>query len=278
MSGKGHLPIQFGSRCVSLDEQQKTPYCLVASFNFSDSDSTFVLPRLMLPPMIDIKASLRRSPLLAELDEASIEILATTAVVMRFGPREIIVQRNEPGDRMYVLMSGHVKIVMSDDNGRDTVLGLMGPGEALGEISLFTGKPSTATAVTLEATEAVVLPKTAVLDLFRTHPEAAIKMLEVLANRLQRLSERSEDLAFLRIGERLAKRIVGLADDYGQPRPDGSIRLSIKLSQQEIGDLVNATRESVNKHIKSWEDQGLLRNEAGYLVILNSSKLRKLIG
>jgi CRP/FNR family transcriptional regulator, cyclic AMP receptor protein len=96
----------------------------------------------------------------------------------------------------------------------------------------------------------------------------------VLALRLRRLTERSEDLAFLSVGQRLAKRLVGLAGEYGELRKDESVRITVKLSQQEIGELVNATRESANKHIKAWEDEGLVAQENGHIVIRDLAALR----
>jgi CRP/FNR family cyclic AMP-dependent transcriptional regulator len=92
---------------------------------------------------------------------------------------------------------------------------------------------------------------------------------------VRKLTERSEDIAFLRVGDRLAKRLADLAEKYGEKLADGSLRISFKLSQQEIGELVGATRESANKQIKSWEQAGLLTQQSGHLVIRDPEALRQ---
>jgi CRP-like cAMP-binding protein len=171
-------------------------------------------------------------------------------------------------------MSGHLKVVSAGADGRDTGLNIMGPGELIGEVPLLDGGPRSATVQALEPCELLVIRREPFLRLIESSPKIAIELLRVLAQRLRRLTERSEDIAFLRVGSRLAKRIVSLAGEYGESHPGGGVRVTVKLSQQELGELVNATRESVNKHIKAWEDEGILSQESGHVVILDLHRLR----
>jgi CRP-like cAMP-binding protein len=217
---------------------------------------------------------LRKTPLFSGLGEGELAAIAALAQRKRFGARELVVQQSDPSGELYVVVEGRLKVVSAGADGRDTALGIMGPGELIGEVSLLAGGPRSATVAALEPCELLVIRREPFLKLLESSPKISVELLRVLATRLRRLTERSEDLAFLRVGERLAKRIAGLAAEYGEAQKDGSVRITVKLSQQEIGELVNATRESVNKHVKAWEDEGLLSQHSGYIVIRDLDALR----
>jgi CRP/FNR family transcriptional regulator, cyclic AMP receptor protein len=224
-----------------------------------------------VPTPIDV---LRRTPLFSGLGQAELASIAALAHRKRYEPREQVVQQGEPAGDLYVIVTGHLKVVNAGAEGKDTALNLMRPGELIGEVPLFDGGQRSATVIALEPCELLIIRREPFLRLVESQPKIALELLRVMAQRLRRLTERSEDIAFLRVGERLAKRLVNLASEYGQQRPDTSIRITVKLSQQEIGDLVNATRESANKHIKAWEDEGILSQESGHIIIRDPQALR----
>ena len=116
-------------------------------------------------------------------------------------------------------------------------------------------------------------------DFFRfieESPRVGLKLLEVLARRLRRLSEKVEDTTFLEIPGRLAKQLLRLAKNYGRDIGSGAVRIELKLSQQELGDLVCATRESVNKQLRVWVSDELIEHQDGKLVLLKTDALEKL--
>ena len=221
---------------------------------------------------------LRKTPLFSGLGESELASVAALAQRKRCEAREHVVLQSDPATELFVIVYGHLKVVSAGAEGRDTALNLMGPGEVIGEVPLFDGGPRSATVIALEPCELLVIRREPFLRLIESQPKIAMELLRVLARRLRRLTERSEDIAFLRVGERLAKKLVSLASEYGQSRPDGSVRISVKLSQQEIGDLVNATRESANKHIKAWEDEEILAQEGGHIIIRDLPRLRERSG
>jgi len=184
------------------------------------------------------------------------------------------VQQSEPGNELYVLVTGHLKVVSTDPEGRDAGLGVMGPGEVFGEVALLDGGPRSATIIALDPCELLVIRREHFLRFLKESPDTAVQLLSVLAGRLRKLTERTEDIAFLRVGERLAKTIAALASSYGEKQADGSLRLALKMSQQEMGDLVGATRESANKQIRAWEQDGLVSQDHGHLIIHDLEKLR----
>jgi CRP-like cAMP-binding protein len=115
------------------------------------------------------------------------------------------------------------------------------------------------------------------MSFLKTNPEVSVKLLSVLAIRLKRVSELVEDTLFLNLPLRLAKKLLSLSRAYGEAASDG-IRIDLKLSQEEWGDLVGTTRESVNKQMRKWTEAGVLRVDDGYVVILKSVELEKLAG
>lgn len=218
---------------------------------------------------------LRRVPLLQSLSDAELRNVASLSTKRRVRAREVVVQQSEPGNELFVLVSGHLKVVSTDPEGRDAGLNVLGPGEVFGEVALLDGGPRSATIVALnEPCELLVIRRENWLRFLRESPDTAVQLLGVLAARLRKLTERTEDIAFLRVGERLAKTVATLASTYGEKQPDGSLRLALKMSQQEMGDLVGATRESANKQIRAWEQAGLVSQDHGHLIVHDLERLR----
>ncbi|MGH8679404.1 MAG: Crp/Fnr family transcriptional regulator, partial [Burkholderiales bacterium] len=173
----------------------------------------------------------------------------------------------------FVLLRGRAKVAAPGADGSDTVLNVMGPGEVFGEIGILDGQPRSATVTTLEDCEIAVVDKAAFQALLVSAPSIAVKLLAVLAGRIRQLTDRVEDRAFLDVPARLAKQLLWLAKNHGIAS-DTRIRIGLKLSQQDLGELIGATRESVNKYLRDWTRSGVLRHERQHLEILNSDALR----
>jgi CRP-like cAMP-binding protein len=148
----------------------------------------------------------------------------------------------------------------------------MGPGEVFGEIGILDGQPRSATVTTLEECEMAVVDKRAFDGLLASSPPVAIKLLAVLAGRIRELTIRVEDRAFLDIPARLAKQLLWLAGNHGT-EAGTRVRIDLKLSQQELGDFIGATRESVNKNLRDWSRSGFINHERDYLEILDLDAL-----
>jgi CRP-like cAMP-binding protein len=157
------------------------------------------------------------------------------------------------------------------------VFSILGPGEVFGEVALLGGTPRTATVTAIDPCELLIIDRRDFLSFLRGHPDVAINLLEVLAQRMKRVSEFVEDTLFLNLPLRLAKKLASLSRAYGQPHEQG-LRLDLKLSQEEWGDLVGTTRESVNKQLRAWTEEGLITIDHGYIVIHDRSELEKLAG
>jgi len=227
-------------------------------------------------PVADLGQVLAGVPLFSGFGPEEIQALSALAIARRYPAKQLILRQGEPGGALFAIVSGHLKAFTPGIDGHDTLLTIMGPGEVFGEVSLFDGEPRSASVATLDKSELVILSRDSLQPLLLRSPALAVKLLEVLARRLRHLSQRSEDITSLDVSCRLAKALVKLADAYGEPVDPEKIRIQLKLSQQELGDLIGATRESVNKHLRLWFEQGVARKEAGRLLICDRRALERM--
>jgi CRP/FNR family transcriptional regulator, cyclic AMP receptor protein len=224
------------------------------------------------------QALLGAIPLFAGLDQQELVKVGTLAQVRSYPARAVVVTQGEPALALFAILRGRLKVVSCGPDGRDTVLGIMGEREIFGEIALIDGGARSATCTAIEPCELLAIERAQFLKLLDDSPRISVKLLYVLAQRLRRLSQRSEDAAFLDVPSRLARTLLDLAVRFGEHgRPlSNSIRIDLKLSQQELGELVGATRESVNKHLGDWARQGFVKVEAGRMVLSDVESVRRL--
>ncbi len=224
----------------------------------------------------DYRMLLGNVPLFSDLSETELDALAGHVSERKCRAREVIVWQDEPDDGAYVIVRGHFKVMNTGVDGREITLGIMGPGEVFGEIALLDRGTRSASVVALQDGKLLAISQKAFVDFLHSSPQASLKLLQTLARRLRRLTKRSEDLAFLDVSGRLAKKVIELVEQYGQPWPNQAVRIGLKLSQRELGDMIGATRESVNKHLRHWEDLGLLTQSVGHLVVSDVQGLKEL--
>jgi CRP/FNR family transcriptional regulator, cyclic AMP receptor protein len=185
----------------------------------------------------------------ASLGGEAIEAIATLCVARSLRVDETLFLKGDPGDALYAVRRGKVRIATSTDAGKRITLNILGPGDVFGEIALLDGRPRTADAVSAEASELLMVQRRDFLALLERRPTVAIAVIELLCARLRWMSDRMEESALLPIPVRLARRLVGLTDDYGD---------EINVSQEELADFVGATRESVNRQLRGWERRGFV--------------------
>ena len=209
------------------------------------------------------------------LSSAQLRDLAALTRCETVKQRAELFHKGDAGSELYVVVSGRLKALTTSLEGDDVVFNIHGPGDLVGEIGMLAGLPRTATISALEPCVLLALSRRDLLGLLRTHPDVALEMLAFVSKRLAHLSELVEDTLFLNLPLRLAKKLLELSASYGEQTPAG-MRLDLKLSQTELGDLVGATRESINKQLRSWTSEGLLSVDAGHLVIHRLAELEEL--
>jgi CRP/FNR family cyclic AMP-dependent transcriptional regulator len=222
-------------------------------------------------------ALLQKVPLFAGLAAERLEALTEVTTTKRLAAREELFHKGDEAAQVYVVASGRLKVVTTSVEGDDVLFAILDEGEVVGELPMLTGGRRTASVVALEPCELLTLARRDFLRFLRDQPEGAIELLVVLAERLVRVSEFAEDTLFLALPARLAKKLLHLAERYGAEGAGGT-RIDLRLSQGELADLVGTTRESVNKQIRAWTEDGIVRMDRGEVTILDADRLERFAG
>lgn len=209
---------------------------------------------------------LRGTPLFALLQPAELDQLVGIVAERRFLKGSTIIERGREGSSLLVLATGRVRLTATSASGREITLSILEPGTTFGELSLLDGKPRSATVAAMDNCLTLVIERRDFLPFLRANADLALRLLDVLCGRLRHTSLALEEIALMDLPARLARLLIKLAQQYGVAGPHG-VRIRLKLTQTDLSTLIAATRESVNKQIRSWREDGLLDEEAGYLVI-----------
>lgn len=224
------------------------------------------------------RRTLATIPMFGKLDERELDGLLGAARSRSVQAGRELFHKGDRGSQVFVILSGRLKVMTTSAEGDDVVFGLMDPGEVFGELGLLLEEGTrTATIVAVDPCELLVIDRREFLPFLRAHPDAAIKLLEALAERLRRISEFVEDTLFLNLPCRLAKKLVELSQKYGR-QASGGLRIDLHVSQTELGDMVGTTRESINKLVRRWAQEGLVSMEQGYITIHRPREIQAMAG
>ncbi len=225
--------------------------------------------------LIDHHAALAEHPLFSRINAADRDQLLALGVERRFNDGQLIFQRGDPGNSMMLALHGQVRISILSEEGKELVFNTIQPGECFGEIALLDGQPRSADATAVGPCVLFTLARTDFIPFLQRHPQTMLSLLAVLCERLRTTSMFMERLVFQNLPARLARLLLNLAETHGTPVPAG-IRIAHKISQQEIGNLIAASRESVNKQLRTWRSGRLLTVEQGCLILLQPTALDRL--
>lgn len=216
---------------------------------------------------------LQRVPFLGALEPEDREALAASVTHRRFRRGDIIFQREDHGQALFMVETGGVRVYHPSAQGGDLTLAVFGPGDFFGEMSLLDGRPRSASAAATADTVTATLERSDFIALLISRPKAALSVLEVVSRRLRGASEMASDLAFLDVGARLSKRLLELASVHGRRIPQGTL-LDMRLTQEELANMIGVTRESVNRNLGEFRRLGLIGNQGRKFVILDPEGLR----
>jgi CRP/FNR family transcriptional regulator, cyclic AMP receptor protein len=196
---------------------------------------------------------LSRVPLFAELPPERIHELAQSVRRRTYHRGETIFHKGDPGNGLYIIGAGQVKIVLPSEMGEEAMLAVLEAGEFFGELALFDGLPRSATVVAVQNAEVLVLHRDDFMSFVGRNPEVVSALFAALS-----------------------RRLLDLADKHGRAEDKG-VAIDLKLTQQDLAAMVGATRESVNKHLGWMRDHGLIQLDRQRIVILKPDDLRKRI-
>jgi CRP/FNR family transcriptional regulator len=217
---------------------------------------------------------LANTPLFAALDDEAAAALRSCMNEVKVARGRTLFNEGDPGDRLYVVTEGKIKLGRTAADGRENLLAILGPGEMFGELSLFDPGPRTATATAVTDTSVLGLGHDELEPWLTGRPEVAAQLLGALAQRLRRTNEAMADLVFSDVPGRVAKALLDLARRFGVQSEDG-LHVTHDLTQEELAQLVGASRETVNKALADFASRGFLRLEARAVVILDIERLSR---
>ncbi|MGO1181688.1 MAG: Crp/Fnr family transcriptional regulator [Micrococcaceae bacterium] len=220
---------------------------------------------------------LRTAPLFTHLDDDVFAALTAELTEVELSRGASAFHEGDAGDQLYVILSGKIKLGRTASDGRENLLAILGPGEVFGEMALFNPAPRTATATAVSATRLAGLRHENLRKVIQSTPEVSMQLLGALARRLSKTNESLADLVFSDVPGRVAKAILDLADRFGRPAADGLL-VAHDLTQEELAQLVGASRETVNKALAEFVQRGWLRLENRAVVVLDLQRMRQRAG
>ncbi len=214
--------------------------------------------------------------LLGKLNEHEVDALLRYSRVERYPAGEEIFAKGSPGNSLMIVLRGRVRISSISLAGREIVLNIIDVGEIVGEIATLDGGERSGDAVAIDDCELLVLNRRDFMPFLENHVDICLILIKILCKRLRRTSEQVEDLSFRHLEGRIAKALLQLSQRSGRPEVEGRL-LELHLSQSELGNIVNCSRESVNKQLQAWQKAGFIDLAKGSIVIHDPAALEQLI-
>ncbi|ARP99793.1 Crp/Fnr family transcriptional regulator [Pseudorhodoplanes sinuspersici] len=224
-------------------------------------------------PCGDKLAFLRNHPIFGVLDSDLLERLRAHALQKTFSHGTTIFSKGDAGSSLFVILEGQVKVISFSPLGKNAVFNVLSAGDIFGEIALLDGGERTADVTAVTDCKLMVIERRDFLPLVHGRPDIAQKLIEVLCARLRNTSRQVEEVMFLDLAARLAKALIRLL-----PPNSKSGHNKLMLTQNEIAQIVGASRESTNKQLREWEEKKWVRLERGGLIVLSPDALSVLAG
>jgi len=226
---------------------------------------------------MDPMAVLASTPLFKGIPAADLGALAPALRLRTYTKGAFIFHEGDPGNVLYVVVRGQVKIGRIGRGGNEVVFAMLSPGETFGELALFEeGAIRAADAQATEVSECVTLYRDALLAFVDAHPRMMHHVIRVLIGYVRATDETFSETAFLDIPGRVSKKLLELAESHGQQTPAG-VRIRLRLTQRTLAGMVAASRENVNRALARFEARGGIRQDGGYITIVSPQQLRSRI-
>jgi CRP/FNR family cyclic AMP-dependent transcriptional regulator len=214
---------------------------------------------------------LRNVTIFQDLPEGELEELARRMTSRNAEKDEVIVTEHQPGDSLFVISNGKVKVSLSSEKGREVILSVLGAGDFFGEMSLLDGEPRSARVTALRPTQLNVLSRDGLVDYLMRSPQTALKIMAEMSRRLRRADEIIGNLALLDVYGRVARILLDLAKKDGEQREDG-ILIDDRPTQQDLAAMVGTSRETVSRALNEFSRRGYL-TMSGRRILLKRSFL-----
>jgi CRP/FNR family transcriptional regulator, cyclic AMP receptor protein len=217
---------------------------------------------------------LKETPLFEALSDEDASALRAGISNVHLDRGERLFSEGDAGDKLYIILEGKIKLTKAAPDGRENLLSVHGPGEMFGELSLFDPIPRTSSATAVTSARLAGLAHDDLRTWLSSRPEVAMHLLQALAQRLRRINDVKADLVFTDVPGRVSKALLDLADRFGVMTPEG-VQVNHDLTQEELAQLVGASRETVNKALADFTARGWIQLAAKSVLVTDTDRLRK---
>jgi CRP/FNR family cyclic AMP-dependent transcriptional regulator len=208
--------------------------------------------------------AIKAVPFFTQLNDKEVDVIRALAVEKSYPKNAVVLTEGEMGDALYMVESGRVKVFIGDEDGREIILKIMGPGHFFGEMAMIDQQPRSASVTTLDSSTFLILSHQAFEQCVERAPRIANMVLRVLAQRVREADRKIGTLALMDVYGRVASTLLELAVNR-----DGKLVVGEKLSQQDLANMVGASREMVNRILKDLSERGFILVESKSITIIN---------
>jgi CRP/FNR family transcriptional regulator, cyclic AMP receptor protein len=244
---------------VTYDTLQSRP-----EFYETASFDELALEGIAMSKAAEFAVILKMNPMFADLGTDELARISSLCHTEHLGSGELLFQKGDAGDALFGVRRGQIRIETGASDGSRLTLNFMGPGDLLDEVAVLDGQSRTADATAGEPTELFVLRREDFLGHLEREPKVAIKIIQLLCQRIRCQNERMQESLLQPLPVRLARRLCALASDFGS---------EVHISQEQLGVFVGAARESVNRQLQLWRKDGILDLQRGRILLLNMNRL-----
>ena len=215
---------------------------------------------------------LQRVPLFSQLSAVELQRVVDVARERAYPRNSVILFEDDPGDALYVVATGQVKVVLIGEDGREVILSVMGPGEFFGEMSLLDDEPRSAHVIAMEDSSLAVLRREDFEGILTSTPQIALALLRELSRRLRRADEKVGSLVLLDVQGRVARLLLDMAGE------EGGERITRRLTHHTIAQMIGSSRETVSRTMRDLTDKGLIAVQRRDIVIRDRAALEQSAG
>lgn len=224
----------------------------------------------------DIEIKLRRFTVFDDVSDARLAQMAGETTISKLDRQALVWNEGDASRSLYLIVSGRVKLIKHSETGKDVIIEIFGPRDAIGEMSLLVGETYTTAAVCLSVTELLCVPRAQIIDLLSKVPGMALRSLRGMARRQRMLMQKIKELAAGGVEYRMAHLLLKLADRIGEESSDANITIPLVLSRQDIADLVGTTVETAIRVMSRWRKAGIVTNDKRGIIIRDRETLEDL--
>ncbi|MFQ6021991.1 MAG: Crp/Fnr family transcriptional regulator [Acidiferrobacterales bacterium] len=205
---------------------------------------------------------LKNIPLFSALEQQDLDTLSNHAVTKTYAKNSVIINEGDHTNALYVILTGKVKIFLTDENQKEVIIDIQRPGDYFGELALLDEAPRSASVRTTENSTFLIISKSQFKNCLVKHPEIAINLIKELSQRLRATTENVKSLALMDVYGRIARTLLQFASEE-----DGSYVISEKLTHQDLANMVGASREMVSRIMKDLARGGYIKTEGKKITI-----------